>query len=130
MNACRLLTRYLLFIVPFLLATACNDDNTPCVPDNHLPIALADFDLGDLYAGDPVHFFDRDSYDPGGVILVKYQWDWNNDGVWDESGRAVTHTWSAPGTYYVMFGVTSADGETDTLDLPLEVLIGPVPAVE
>jgi len=31
-------------------------------------------------------FYDDGSYDPDGGLIVKYEWDWNNDLVFDEEG--------------------------------------------
>ncbi len=36
----------------------------------------------------------------------KYEWDWNNDSTYDETGQNTTHTWSAVGTYTVGLKVT------------------------
>ncbi len=71
----------------------------------------------------PVHFYDDGSYDPDGGTIVLYEWDWDNDGEFDEVGPDTYHTWYTPGTYYVQFRVTDDEGETDTLDEPIEIII-------
>ena len=77
-------------------------------------------------AGQQVHFFNLGSYDPDGGNISLYEWDWNNDGVFEPpTGPSVYHTWETPGTYYVQLRVTDDEGETDVLDSPLEVIIAP-----
>ena len=65
-----------------------------------------------------IHFMDDGSNDPDGTI-VKYEWDWNNDGIFDETGPDVYHTFDSAGPYTVQFRVTDNDGLTDTLDTAL-----------
>lgn len=72
----------------------------------------------------PIHFIDDGSFDPDGGAIVLYQWDWNNDGVWDAPwGKDQYRSWDTPGTYRVQFKVTDDEGETDTLDYALEIRI-------
>jgi len=51
------------------------------------------------------------SYDTYGSI-VKYEWDWNNDGVYDESHTTPTavHMWTQPGGYLVTLRITDNVG--------------------
>jgi hypothetical protein len=48
-----------------------------------------------------------DSYDSDGYITL-YEWDWDNDGIFDESymSPTVTHSWSSGGDYLVTLKVT------------------------
>ena len=52
--------------------------------------------------------------DPDGTI-VQYEWDFENDGVFDwssNSNGSTTHTYTTPGTYIAAFRVTDNDGKT------------------
>jgi len=98
----------------------------PTVP----PVAVATADPLTQYSDMPIHFSDNGSYDPDGGSIVNYEWDWDNDGTFDEEGTEADHSWSAEGTYYVQFRVTDDEAQTDTLDDPLELTILPrVPPV-
>ncbi|NWG07638.1 MAG: BMP family ABC transporter substrate-binding protein [Chloroflexi bacterium] len=39
-----------------------------------------------------------------------YQWDWDNDGAYDETGNPLTHTWADNGTYTVGLKVIDVQG--------------------
>jgi hypothetical protein len=90
-------------------------------PTLERPIAVCGVSAGPYYTNESVRFYNDGSRDPGGGIIVKYEWDWNNDGIWDEEGKDVSHTWTSTGDYMVRFRVTDNDGETDTLAAPLEI---------
>jgi len=66
-------------------------------------------------SGETVTFDASDSYDPDGTIIL-YEWDWDNDGVYDESHTSpiATHSWFQPGNYSVVLRVTDNDGVNDT----------------
>lgn len=87
------------------------------------PIAMAAAEPAVQVVGEPVHFFDDGSYDPDGGLILAYEWDWENDGSYDESGATVYHTWYAPGIYYVQFRVPDDEGDFDELDVPIVVLV-------
>jgi len=55
------------------------------------------------------------SYDPDGNITL-YEWDWDNDGVYDESHSTptATHSWPVEGHYLVTLRVTDSIGLKDT----------------
>jgi len=55
------------------------------------------------------------SYDPDGTI-VSYEWDWDNNGVYDEnqSTPLTTHVWTKAGSYPISLRVTDNDGATNT----------------
>jgi PKD repeat protein len=63
------------------------------------------------------------SYDIYGSI-VKYEWDWNNDGVYDESHTTPTavHWWWQPGGYLVTLRVTDNDGGIAVITKDVKVL--------
>jgi subtilisin family serine protease len=56
------------------------------------------------------------SYDPDGTIIL-YEWDWDHDGVYDEShpSSTATHTWTQEGDYPVTLKVTDVDGIPNTI---------------
>jgi len=70
-----------------------------------------------------IHFFDDGSYDPDGGEIVLYEWDWDNDGVYDDEGAEFYKFYDLPGEYLVNFRVTDDEGSTDELDEPLEITI-------
>jgi hypothetical protein len=90
---------------------------------NKLPVANAVAKPNPQLTGLAVHFSDDGSYDPDGGGIVKFEWDWDNDGTFDEEGIELDHTWDTQGTYYVQFRVTDDDDTTDDLDQPLEVKV-------
>jgi len=67
------------------------------------------------YPGLTISFDASASQDSDGTITM-YEWDWNNDGVYDESHTTptVTHSWSNVGNYPVTVKVTDDDGAIDT----------------
>jgi hypothetical protein len=90
------------------------------------PVALASANPNPQDAGVAVHFSDNGSNDPDGGSITKYEWDWNNDGTYDQTGASLDHTWATAGTYYVQFRVTDDDSQTATLAAPLQITINPV----
>lgn len=71
----------------------------------------------------PIDFADDGSYDPDGGEITKYQWNWDNDGTWDEEGKSVSHTWDTPGTYIVRFRVTDDEGTGTSLATPMSIIV-------
>ena len=57
-----------------------------------------------------VTFDASESYDPDGNITL-YEWDWENDGIFDESHNipTATHIWSNVGHYQITLRVTDND---------------------
>jgi hypothetical protein len=88
-----------------------------------VPIAKAQADPISQIVCAPVHFTDDGSYDPDGGLITQYEWDWDNDGVFDETGSDVYHTWDTPGTYLVQLRVTDDEHQTGMLDSPIQVSI-------
>jgi uncharacterized delta-60 repeat protein len=71
-----------------------------------------------------VEFDASGSSDPDGNI-VKYEWDWNGQGVWvidSGSNPSVQHTYTTPGTYDAAVRVTDDDGDRDTASVEIKVL--------
>jgi hypothetical protein len=73
----------------------------------HYPHAEFTWTPPDPHPGDAVLFNASTSYDYDGDITL-YEWDWNNDGVYEESHSAptATHSWDNPGNYTVVVRVT------------------------
>ena len=65
--------------------------------------------------------FNSTSTDSDGTI-VKSEWDWNNDGIFDESGTSRVHQFAKPGAQVVTLRVTDEDGASDTLQKTVNVL--------
>jgi hypothetical protein len=63
----------------------------------------------------PINFDASASHDPDGTITT-YGWDWDNDGVFDETytSPTATHNWDKAGSYPVVLRVTDNDNATDT----------------
>jgi PKD repeat protein len=90
------------------------DTTTITVNDkpNQPPQASSGGDLT-VFAGQPATFRGTGT-DPDGQI-VKYQWDFEGDGVWDfesPSSGTASHTYPAPGTYDSRLRVTDDRGAT------------------
>ena len=64
-----------------------------------------------------------------GNTIATYEWDFNNDGVYDATGVTATHTFTASGNYPVTLRVADSNGLTDTTSVT--VTVGPpVPAID
>jgi hypothetical protein len=66
--------------------------------------------------GQLVTFDASASHDPDGYITA-YQWDWDNDGVYDETHTTptATHSWSDAGNYPVKLKVIDNNSATDVI---------------
>ena len=96
------------------LGATAEDTTTITVNDkpNQPPQAIAGGDIT-VFADQPATFHGTGS-DPDGQI-VKYQWDFEGDGVWDfesPSTGTASRIYSAPGTYDARFRVTDSRGAT------------------
>lgn len=72
-------------------------------------------------------FFDASaSSDPDGNISV-YEWDWDNDGVYDENHTTpdAMHAWASTGWYPVTLQVTDAFGKTGNITKTVQVTAFP-----
>jgi len=87
------------------------------------PVAIATADYFLQVPGEPVHFMDDGSYDPDGGSIVLYEWDFENDGIFDETGTESDHIYLTEGIYEVQLRVTDDEADTDMLDDPLEIVI-------
>jgi hypothetical protein len=81
---------------------------------NRPPIAKFDWTPSNPILGEAVIFDASDSYDPDGDIVL-YEWDWDDDGVYDESSNNPTaiKIWYEEGNYSVILRVKDNDDTTD-----------------
>ncbi len=88
---------------------------------NQAPVALFQPDYFFADAQLDVQIDASDSSDPDGSI-VKYEWDWDNNGSFEEDAGAsptTNHSFPAPGTYPVTLRVTDDGGDSDTVTVTL-----------
>lgn len=97
---------------------------TPVVV-NQPPVAQFVFTPSPPQAGDWIQFDASSSYDPDGTI-ANYQWDFQNDGTFDATGKIVFHRYTTPGTYTVRLVVTDNQGATGSTLKPVVVNQPPV----
>ncbi|MHA1287574.1 MAG: PKD domain-containing protein [Candidatus Thorarchaeota archaeon] len=78
---------------------------------NEDPVAKFDWD----YKATPLKIWvDADtSTDDGEIVL--YEWDWTNDGTYDDTGKTADHQFPDYGTYKVRLRVTDDEGATATI---------------
>jgi hypothetical protein len=65
------------------------------------------------------------SYDPDGSITL-LEWDWNNDGIFEESSTALTtaYTWKQSGNYSVVLRVTDNSSVNSTKTMAITIASG------
>ncbi len=85
------------------------------------PVPIATVERSPAPNGRPVHFSGAGSRDPDGGVILKYEWDWNDDGTWDVEGPEAEHTWYQDALREVGFRVTDDEGQVVSLASPLEV---------
>ncbi len=76
---------------------------------NQPPVAQFTFIPTAPRSGDWIQFDASLSYDPDGTI-TNYQWDFQNDGTFDATGKVVFFRYTLPGTYTVRLVVTDDKG--------------------
>jgi len=80
-----------------------------------LPFLIAEFAWTPTNpgAGETILFNASMSYDSDGYITL-YEWDWDNDGVFEESQSrpTTTYSWENPGDYTVTLRITDNIGDT------------------
>jgi PKD repeat protein len=94
--------------------SAANTDTESKVDFITVSAALrADFTLAGtaVVVGQAISFSDNST---GGVLPLSYQWDFNNDGVWDSTERNPSHAFGGAGTYAVVLKITDSAANTDT----------------
>lgn len=84
----------------------------PSAAKNQRPVAVLATGMTG-YAGIPMTVDGSGSYDPDGTI-VSYQWDFNNDGVYDRTTTTPTTQYAFLATTQVVLRVTDNGGDTST----------------
>ena len=74
------------------------------------------------YTYEKVNFDGSDSTASSGSLLAKYQWDFENDGIFDAEGETTSYTYTEKGEYNVVLKVTDNLGESDTDVITINVL--------
>ena len=93
------------------------------ISPNQAPVA----DANGPYSGSvdtPITFDASGSYDPDGEIAT-YEWDWDGDGIYDQSSNSatITRTWTEPYSGTIYLRVTDSEGATDTDNTSVEVIL-------
>jgi len=90
-------------------------------PDNQPPVADTGYgDRIEVNAGDTVVFDASNSYDPDGEI-VKYEWDLDGDGTYEQSGCTTSIRYIHLMSYNVKLRVTDDDGAQDVDSVIVDV---------
>ena len=89
---------------------------------NEDPIAKFDWLPSNPAPNMEITFDGSDSVDPDGEITL-YEWDWNDDDIYDVSSSSpiITHNWSTQGDYPVTLRVTDDENATDTKEHTIHV---------
>ena len=88
---------------------------------NLSPVAVAAASTTSAWVGELITFDGSGSYDGDcdGREITQWEWDWENDGAYDEEGVQVDHSWDTGGLYEVRLKVTDDEGTIDRIDEPL-----------
>lgn len=97
--------------------------------ESGVPVAVAQVVPNPAVVGETVTLDGSDSFHQDGARKITgWQWDFNNDGVWDASGPVVTRSFAALGSYPVTLRVTD-DGvptKSATAVVTVQVSIPPL----
>jgi PKD repeat protein len=76
--------------------------------------------------GETILFNASTSVDDDGDITL-YEWDWNNDSIYDESSTSpvITHLWTSPGEYPITLRITDDTALTATKSHIVQVISNP-----
>lgn len=90
------------------------------------PIASFSISPQRAYTGEVITFDASESHDPDGEI-VKYEWDFDGNGEFEEcvTTAKVTHAYADDGTYTVTLRVTDDEGGTDTAQGQAQIINRP-----
>lgn len=90
--------------------------------ENEPPIAAFSYTPTNPTVNQTINFDASSSSDTDGSITT-YEWDWNNDGIYDDTRTTptATHSWAQAGSYSVKLQVTDNDGATSTKTLSVTV---------
>ncbi|MDY7082330.1 MAG: PKD domain-containing protein, partial [Halobacteria archaeon] len=87
---------------------------------NEPPSAKFDYSPSDPKVNETVTFDASPSQDPDGSI-ESYEWDFDNDGKFDETNQSISSVFESPGTYEVTLRVTDEYGNSDTVTKTITV---------
>lgn len=100
-------------------------DGAPPPPPNQPPVALFTFWPENPKAGEEIYFDASSSYDPDpDGSIVRYEWDWDDDGVYDDSleSATVSMQWPLGGSFTVLhLRVIDNNGAEAVFTVPLLV---------
>jgi len=110
---------------PYNISGGDNQDRYPLMEpwgDNLSPIAKYTWMPTHPDPDEPIFFDASQSNDYDGNIIL-YEWDWNNDGVFDENHASptATHTFEEVGNYPVNMRITDDDNLTDSITKTVKV---------
>jgi len=91
---------------------------------NLSPVAVVEASATSAFVGELITFDGSGSYDGdcNGKEIVQWEWDWENDGTYDDECAVVDHSWDTPGLYEVRLKVTDDEGSMDKSEsLPIEI---------
>jgi hypothetical protein len=90
--------------------------------ENIPPLASFSWTPLNLTKNQTVTFDASISNDPDGSLTL-YEWDWNNDGVYEDSHTTptATHSWTQAGDYSVTVQITDNDNATSTKTITVPV---------
>jgi BspA type Leucine rich repeat region (6 copies)/PKD domain len=93
--------------------------------ENILPLAVFTWMPSNLTLNQTVAFDASASDDPDGSLIL-YEWDWNNDSIYEESHTNPTaiHSWTQAGHYPVTVRVTDNDNSTSAKTITVAVSNG------
>jgi len=91
--------------------------------ENELPVADFTWTPSIPKTNQTISFDASSSNDPDGNIIL-YEWDWDDNGVYEESNTTSTATfsWSQEGSYSVKLQVFDNDGATSTKTITIPVI--------
>jgi hypothetical protein len=91
-------------------------------PENQPPVADFTWTPQNPSINQQITFDASASQDPDGTITL-YEWDWNNDDVYEESHTTptATHSWANGGNYSMALRVTDDDDATATITKTINV---------
>ena len=102
-----------------VMATSIWHSGTNVGLDFHPPQAIPGGPYSDFE--DRMINFNAYANDYGGDI-TSFDWDWDNDGIFDETGQTPGHLWLDPGTYTVVLRVTDAQGGQGVADFQVVII--------
>ncbi len=95
--------------------------------ENALPTAVAEASKYNAWTDEVITFDGSGSFDNDcdGKEIVLWEWDWENDGVFDEANDfpVTDHAFYNEEIYIVDLRVTDDEGGTDDLDVPLVITV-------